>query len=64
MRGGVELPEHRVDVPEAVAEHDLVVRAAEALDTLSRIETGGRAGLGARVESGRARTDIEGARPW
>jgi hypothetical protein len=26
----------------------LVVRAAEALDTLSRIETGGRAGLGAR----------------
>ena len=34
----MELPEHRVDVPEAVAEHDLVVRAAEALDTLSRNE--------------------------
>src|SRR5256885_16596719 len=32
VRAAVELYDHRVDVPEAVAEHDLVVRPAEARD--------------------------------
>src|SRR4051794_8821174 len=32
VRAAVELSDHRIDVPEAVAEHDFVVRPAEARD--------------------------------